>query len=198
MNSQTKILLSELRQNPPVSVEEIERAQTTLGHEFPNDYVEFLRFCNGGEGFIGETYVIFWRAREVPEFNTLYEVTTYAPGLLLFGSNGGGEAYAFDTRLPSMATVQVPFVGMDLQETISIAPSFNRFLVELSQKKTLDSKSVFAGEAPYQGRELFEIKPVKLGGSPIDRSNKTLLSREQHISAVNYWNKVISELKGKR
>src|SRR5260370_25991157 len=112
MNSQTKILLSELRQNPPVSVEEIERAQTTLGHEFPNDYVEFLRFCNGGEGFIGETYVIFWRAREVPEFNTLYEVTTYAPGLLLFGSNGGGGADTFSTQHTYMVTLQGPICGL--------------------------------------------------------------------------------------
>ena len=50
----------------------------------------------------------------------------------------------------------------------------------------------------FAGKEIFEIKPIILGGSPIDPANKTVLTREQHIQAVRYWNKIIKGLKASR
>jgi hypothetical protein len=44
-----------------------------------------------------------------------------------------------------------------------------------------------------RGKEVFEIHPVILGGSPTDPANKTVLSREEHIQAVVYWNRVIKQ-----
>jgi hypothetical protein len=35
-------------------------------------------------------------------------------------------------------------------------------------------------------------------GSPADPANKVVLSREDHIMAVVYWNKVVAELREKR
>ncbi len=46
-----------------------------------------------------------------------------------------------------------------------------------------------------KGKEIFEITPVILGGSPTDPKNKTVLTRAEHIEAVNYWNKIISDLR---
>lgn len=46
-----------------------------------------------------------------------------------------------------------------------------------------------------RGKEVFEIQPVILGGSPTDPANKVLLNREEHIKAVVYWNRVIKELR---
>lgn len=48
-------------------------------------------------------------------------------------------------------------------------------------------------DAGLAGKEIFEIKPVILGGSPTDPKNKVVLSRAQHIEAVRYWNKIINE-----
>lgn len=48
--------------------------------------------------------------------------------------------------------------------------------------------------AQYQNREIFEVTPIKLGGSPTDPKNKIALTREQHIEAVNYWNRLIKEM----
>lgn len=45
------------------------------------------------------------------------------------------------------------------------------------------------------GMEIFEIKPIILGGSPSDPANKTILTRQQHIQAVCYWNSIISNLR---
>lgn len=49
-----------------------------------------------------------------------------------------------------------------------------------------------------QRKEIFEITPVILGGSPTDPANKALLSREDHIKAVTYWNKVVADVRAKR
>lgn len=54
------------------------------------------------------------------------------------------------------------------------------------------------GGADCRGKEIFEITPVILGGSPTDPANKTVLTREDHIKAVVHWNKVIKELREKR
>ena len=48
-----------------------------------------------------------------------------------------------------------------------------------------------------KGKEIFEIIPVILGGSPTDPRNKTILSRAEHMEVVNYWNKIISDLRKK-
>jgi hypothetical protein len=53
---------------------------------------------NGGEGFIGENYLRAWPVEDLIQSNKDYRVDEAAPGLFLFGSSGGGEAFAFDTR----------------------------------------------------------------------------------------------------
>ena len=45
------------------------------------------------------------------------------------------------------------------------------------------------------GKELFEIKPVVLGGDPVDPSNKVSLNRADHIRAVAFWNRFIKKLR---
>ena len=82
---------------------------------------------------IGETYLMLWRVEELAEMNTAYQVDEYAPGLLLIGSDGGGEAFAFDTRTNPWPVVKVPFVGMDLQYAEVLSPSFDAFLKTLKQ-----------------------------------------------------------------
>jgi hypothetical protein len=39
--------------------------------------------------------------------------------------------------------------------------------------------------------ETFEITPILLGGSPADAENKPLLTRDEHIKAVVYWNRML-------
>ena len=51
--------------------------------------------------------------------------------------------------------------------------------------------------ADFAGREIFEITPVTLGGNPTDPENKTFLTRQEHIKAVVYWNRLIRDLRRK-
>jgi hypothetical protein len=45
--------------------------------------------------------------------------------------------------------------------------------------------------------EIFELTPVILGGSPTDPANKIMLTRDEHVAAVVYWNRLIKELREK-
>jgi SMI1 / KNR4 family (SUKH-1) len=119
--------------NLPASSSSIQQFESNAGLRLPEDYAEFLKQADGGEGFIGDSYLILWRVGELLELNTAYQAAEYAPGLFLFGSDGGGEAFAFDTRSEARPIVSVPFVGMDLSLTRSIADTFTEFLEELNK-----------------------------------------------------------------
>ena len=58
------------------------------------------------------------------DFNREYEVEKYAPGILLFGSDGGGDGYGFDTRSADMPIVCVPFIGMAHRYAKPVAKDF--------------------------------------------------------------------------
>jgi SMI1 / KNR4 family (SUKH-1) len=125
-------LLAKFNANPPASPISIARCQADLGLPLPTDYVRFLRKMNGGEGFLGENaYLVLWRAEELAEMNAGYKIPESPRELCLFGSNGGGEAFAFDTRTVPPPIVVVPFVGLDWNDAILIATSFREFLETL-------------------------------------------------------------------
>ena len=65
--------------NAGASEEEISGAIASLGSNLPPDYVRFLRSNNGGEGFVGDEYLIFWKAEELGRLNRGYEVSSLAP-----------------------------------------------------------------------------------------------------------------------
>jgi hypothetical protein len=172
----------------------VERAASI---QLPAQYREFLLSTNGGEGITGvDTYFVLWPVQDLIRLNREYEVNEHALGLLLIGSNGGGEAFALDLREDGkQSLVSVPFVGMSLRNAVTAADSFDEFLkhsdqvddeLNVSSKRSMDRS----------GLEIFEIHPIILGGDPIDPANKSFLTREQHIAVVRYWNKTIREIRG--
>lgn len=58
-----------------------------------------------------------------------------------------------------------------------------------------DQTSIRRANPQIAGMEIFEIKPVLLGGDPVNSNNKTVLTRQQHIEAVRYWNKMIRRMR---
>lgn len=126
-----ELLGEEFNGNVPAAAAQVVAAEQALRQSLPADFREFLLRTNGGEGMIGENYVMLWNATELGEYNESYQVNQYAPGLLLFGSDGGGEGFAFDTRTAPPTVVTVPFVGMSLKYAKPVAPSFAAFLEKL-------------------------------------------------------------------
>jgi cell wall assembly regulator SMI1 len=180
---------------PPASSEALRVAERDIGKLLPDDHKSFLLQHDGGEGFIGEEYLILWRAEELFNFNERYEVSKYAPGLILFGSTGGGDGFAFDTRTSPYRVMQVPFVGMTNDEEFYVAGSFGELLAQM--RATMDRSSELSRKSDprSRGKEIFEIQPVLLGGSPTDLENKVVLTRDQHIELVRYWNNVVNDLR---
>jgi len=131
--TERKLLLAKFNAGPPARASAISELESKTGALLPKGYAQFLREMDGGEGFIGgSAYVILWPASEVVDMNNGYHVSEFAPGLLLIGTDGGGEGYAFDTRSGTLNIVAIPLVGMDLNEVRILATDFDGFLRALS------------------------------------------------------------------
>jgi hypothetical protein len=126
-------LLKDWQLNEGASSAGTRAALAELGRPLPPDYLQFMERQNGGEGFIGRNYLILWRIEELATFNREYEVEQYAPGIVLFGSDGGGEGYGFDVRTTAMPIVRIPFIGMAPQYASPVAGTFSDLLVELAK-----------------------------------------------------------------
>lgn len=107
------------------SISEVEKA---ISQRLPGYYRTFLLQSNGGNGFIGEHYLVLWRVEDFLQFNQEYELFKYAPGLLAFASTGGGEGFAFSIENVPGKVFQIPFIGLSLAGAIPVADSFEHFL----------------------------------------------------------------------
>lgn len=98
----------------------------------PSSYVSLLRETNGGEHSPSSDVLVLWTAAEVEELTEAYGAPTFAPGLVLIGSDGGGEAVAFDTQASqdpeAWPVVVVPFGDLDRASCIRLAASFDAWL----------------------------------------------------------------------
>lgn len=81
--------------NMPYVGEIIEKINDVV---LPNDYIEFMKKHNGGQGDIDETWLILYRLEELQEINDDYEIEVFLPGHIIIGSNGGGELYGIDNK----------------------------------------------------------------------------------------------------
>ena len=87
----------------------------------PMSYVEFMRTHNGGEGDIGETWLVLYPLDELQDLNEDYEIEQFLPGHIIIGSNGGGELYGIDNKgnyfnVPMiMDEKDITFLGTDIE-----------------------------------------------------------------------------------
>ena len=124
-----------LSRKPGATEAQISKLSQLFEGRPPSDYIAFLQRSNGAEGPLGsEAYLAIWPADQVSELNKAYAVDEFAPGLVLFGTDGGNTGYAFDTS-KELHVVEVPLVGMDLNEARPIAPTFTGFLDALEKRK---------------------------------------------------------------
>ena len=115
------------KKNPPVRSSALQKLTFEADTKLPTDYLAFLEFSNGGEGplRIKPGWFSLWPAEDVIVYNNDYGVKRNCPGFFGFGSNGGDELFAFDTKssLP-WKIYMIPFIGMEEGEAILIAKDF--------------------------------------------------------------------------
>jgi len=69
------------------------------GSALPQDVKDLLAEHDGGSGTVGGQPLVLWSAAQIDEEGEAQEVTRATPGLLLFGTDGGGEGYGYLPRL---------------------------------------------------------------------------------------------------
>lgn len=104
----------------------------SLPMSLPPDFISFLKFSNGAVGMLGDNYLEICQAEDIISLNEDYSVRMYAPGLILFGTDGGGEGYGFDYRGVDPIVVDIPFVGMNWNEARKKGSNFMEFLLYLN------------------------------------------------------------------
>ena len=118
---------------PAVSEKALTEFLSKNASTIPSDYLDFIRYSNGGEGPIGNNYLSLWQVEDIVKMNEEYETDLYAPGYLIFGSDGGGSAFAFDKK--DGAIVSFQFIGMLVDDKpILMGKTFAEFLEALCIK----------------------------------------------------------------
>lgn len=86
---------------PSASSNEIEQLKEEvyryIGHTLPEEYLDFLKWSNGGEGLIGKMYVAFWKSQEVVRVNREdHQIHKWWPNVLGIATDAGDYAYVLD------------------------------------------------------------------------------------------------------
>lgn len=130
--------LEPFKGNAPASDSQISDFEAQSGIKLPHEYLQFLKRMNGGCGFVGSHYLDMYPIDKLIEYNRGYGVAEFAPELFLFGSDGGGEAFEFDRRHADWPVVMVPFIPLDVRESVGVAPNFAVFFDTLAHRDLTD------------------------------------------------------------
>lgn len=78
-----RTLLQRFQTVPPARSDNIEEFERESAIALPTQCREFLRFTDGGEGFVGpNSYAMLWHVSDLLPFNREYQVQEYAPRLI--------------------------------------------------------------------------------------------------------------------
>jgi SMI1 / KNR4 family (SUKH-1) len=128
MPSAIERLLAQMQKNPGASEinfrDLVEKSWVAL----PEWYLDLLRLSNGAEGPVGSSYLGLWPAEEVINNNDECGAREFFPGMLLFGSDMGGTAYAFDGRDGKSSIVEIPFISNFPEDVIKRGDTLEVFL----------------------------------------------------------------------
>ena len=78
--------------------------------QLPNDYLDLLKNFNGGNGTVGEEYLILHKVEELIKINKDYKIAEFDNKFFIIGSNGSGELIALDTRKKNPIYVLIPYI----------------------------------------------------------------------------------------
>ena len=113
--------------NKETNLNDIGIVEEQLHIVFPEDYLEFLKWSNGGEGYIGKNYVSLWKVEDLEVLNREYQIQTYlSKGYLGIGTDGGGICYGFCLE-KEFAIFKCPLGDLDINEITIVANSIKDF-----------------------------------------------------------------------
>jgi hypothetical protein len=187
LNTEISNFFEGFYKNPPINSMAIQQIVNVLKLGWPSDYLEVFSFMNGGEGFIGDGYCRLYPLDELISLNESFSVKEFAPEIFIFGSNGGGEAFAFNITTSPVSIVKIPFIPMDAEAAELLGKTFREFLLSFTKKETNNLAQI---NKDLIGKEVHEIQPIVFGGSPTDPENKAFVPVKDYGKLVVFWNKI--------
>ena len=120
----------EWRAEAPATEADIALLESRANRDLPREYVELLRFGNGGEGPLALSPLWFqlYAVKDCIALCLNQEILERFPTFMFFGSNGGLESIAFDVREgpPWRIVVVDQIAGTESAE--EIAPNIGAFI----------------------------------------------------------------------
>jgi len=150
---------------------------------FPPDYLAAVSEFGGREGFLGDTYLRLYRLDELVALNVAYQVPELLPEIILFGSNGTGNAFAFP--LWKEGVVQVPFVPLSKGVGKQCSSTFREFVEQLA-----DSGEPAEPGPHVIGMEVHDIPPIDGDKESAGTESSGPVPPAKHAEICRYWNKV--------
>jgi hypothetical protein len=117
----------------PVRAEDLAAAEDNLGVALPEDYRAMLMASDGLVELMPAAYVQLWPLADVVRINgnDCYGLAQALPGLVLIGSDGGGELLGSDIRKSPARVVLVNAVSASWTEASEQGDSLSTLMARL-------------------------------------------------------------------
>ena len=97
---------------------------------FPLDYRAFITASGRLNRVFGGSYLMLYGINELVSVNRGFDLSASHPGLVFFGSDGGGEGVGFDFRSDPPRIVLVNWISDGWEEAIHQADTFTEFMTQ--------------------------------------------------------------------
>ena len=92
----------------------------------PNGFMNYFTKSNGGKIDNENELIYLWPLDKMIHLNKGYGADEYCPEFFLFGSDGGGEAFAFEKTTGCI--FMIPFIILDREDAIYKYKDFTELL----------------------------------------------------------------------
>jgi hypothetical protein len=123
-------LLKKLSARGKTSSELNQSLVSRIDFDIDKNYLNYILDTNGGEGFLGQSYVLLYEVNDLLALNPYYEDHDFCNRIFVIGSNGGDCAYAIKKETSEF--LALPFLDMNEEACQFIGKNFNEFLGSLS------------------------------------------------------------------
>lgn len=107
-----------------------EQLRGVLSEILDEDYRSFIEAHDGGEGFIGDSYLVLDSIEN--SLATLDRARHYGPSFFPFGGDGGDGLYVFDTATVGWPVLMLPLTSASSEDIRQVASGFRGFIDKLA------------------------------------------------------------------